>query len=135
MLVLMFLLVFFTFSQELVMSVTGYIHEGVYKVILGALFFTVISAVRYFALNFIYFNRGKTDEGESFLAGFGICGSLMIALYSLYMFVFLALLVPVAGIIMPEQCATIMGWLDSSYFAGDLYNNNLLLILFRDFLV
>ena len=90
MLVLMMLLVFFTFSKEVVMSVTGYIHEGVYKVLLGALFFSLISAIRYFALNFVYFNRGKTDEGESFLAGFGICGSLMVSVYSLYMFLFLA---------------------------------------------
>lgn len=90
MLALMLLLVFFTFSKEVVISVTGYIHEGVYKVLIGALFFTVISALRYFALNFIYFNRGKTDAGESFLAGFGICGSFMVALYSLYMFIFLA---------------------------------------------
>lgn len=50
----------------------------------------------------------------------------------LYVFLFLALLVPVAGLIVPEHCQTIMGWLDSSMIAGDLYNNNLLLILFRD---
>lgn len=52
----------------------------------------------------------------------------------LYVFVFLALLLPVVGLFMPEQCETVMGWLDSSVIAGDLYNNNLLLILFRDFL-
>ncbi len=90
MLALMFVLVLFAFSQETVMSVTGYIHEGVYKVLIGALFFILISAVRYFLLNAVYFNRGKLDAGESFLAGFGICGSLMVALYSLYMFFFLA---------------------------------------------
>lgn len=50
----------------------------------------------------------------------------------IYVFLFLALLVPVAGLIAPEHCQTIMGWLDSSMIAGDLYNNNLLLILFRD---
>lgn len=52
----------------------------------------------------------------------------------LYVFVFLALLLPVVGLFMPEQCETVMDWLDSSVIAGDLYNNNLLLILFRDFL-
>lgn len=52
----------------------------------------------------------------------------------LYVFVFLALLFPVVGLFMPEQCETVMDWLDSSVIAGDLYNNNLLLILFRDFL-
>ena len=52
----------------------------------------------------------------------------------LYVFVFLALLFPVVGLFMPQQCETVMSWLDSSVVAGDLYNNNLLLILFRDFL-
>ena len=52
----------------------------------------------------------------------------------IYVFVFLALVVPAVGLFMPEHCETVMGWLDSSVFAGDLYNNNLLLVLFRDFL-
>lgn len=51
----------------------------------------------------------------------------------LYVFVFLALLLPVVGLFMPEYCETVMEWLDNSIIAGDLYNNNLLLILFRDF--
>ena len=49
-------------------------------------------------------------------------------------FVLLALVVPAVGLFMPEHCETVMGWLDSSVIAGDLYNNNLLLVLFRDFL-
>ena len=51
----------------------------------------------------------------------------------LYVFLFLALLFPVVGLFMPSQCETVSGWLDSSFVAGDLYDNNLLLILFRDF--
>ena len=53
----------------------------------------------------------------------------------LYVFLFLALLVPVAGLIAPQHCQTILGLLDSSMVAGELYNNNLLLILFRDLMV
>ena len=53
----------------------------------------------------------------------------------LYVFVFLALLVPVAGLVGPEYCQTIVAWLDESMVAGDLYNNNLILILFRDLMV
>ncbi|MBQ1228922.1 MAG: CvpA family protein [Firmicutes bacterium] len=53
----------------------------------------------------------------------------------LYVFVFLALLVPVAGLVAPEYCQTIVAWLDESMVAGDLYNNNLILILFRDLMV
>lgn len=60
---------------------------------------------------------------------------LGITLGLLYVFLILALIVPVAGLIMPEHCQTIMTWLDESFVAGDLYNNNLLLILFRDFMV
>ena len=59
---------------------------------------------------------------------------LGIILGVIYVFVFLALIVPVVGLFMPEHCETVMGWLDSSVIAGDLYNNNILLVLFRDFL-
>lgn len=52
----------------------------------------------------------------------------------IYVFVFLALIIPAVGLFMPEHCETVMGWLDSSVIAGDLYNNNILLVLFRDFL-
>lgn len=57
---------------------------------------------------------------------------LGIVLGLIYVFVLLALMVPVLGLIMPEHCQTVMTWLDESFIAGDLYNNNLLLILFRD---
>ena len=57
---------------------------------------------------------------------------LGIVLGLIYIFVLLALLVPVLGLIMPEHCQTVLTWLDESFIAGDLYNNNLLLILFRD---
>ena len=50
------------------------------------------------------------------------------------MFVFLALLLPIVGLFMPENCQTVLEWLDNSIIAGDLYDNNILLILFRDFL-
>ena len=51
-----------------------------------------------------------------------------------YVFVFLALLLPIVGLFMPENCQTVLEWLDNSIIAGDLYDNNILLILFRDFL-
>ena len=46
----------------------------------------------------------------------------------------LALLFPLVGIFLPSYCDTVAGWMEGSYFAADLYNNNLLLILMRDFL-
>ena len=41
----------------------------------------------------------------------------------------LALLFPLVGIFLPSYCDTVAGWMEGSYFAADLYNNNLLLIL------
>ncbi len=52
----------------------------------------------------------------------------------LYVFLFLALLVPVISLFVPQHCETVMRWLDNSFIAGDLYDNNLLLIFFRDLL-
>lgn len=76
----------------------------------------------------------KNNEGFAGIMDW-LLGLLLGAILGiLYVFVFLALLLPVAGLFVPEQCRVILGWLDSSVIAGDLYNNNLLLILFRDFL-
>lgn len=90
MLAAMFALMMAAFSEDAILYITAYMPEGLYKVLVGALFFAVISAVRYFALNLAYFNRGKCDNGESFLAGFGFCGCFLITFYSVYMFIFLA---------------------------------------------
>ncbi len=45
-------------------------------------------------------------------------------------FLFLALLFPVASLIAPGQAQTIMSWFEGSFFAQDLYDNNLLLLIF-----
>ena len=57
-----------------------------------------------------------------------------ILLGALSVLLFLALLFPLVGIFLPSYCDTVAGWMEGSYFATDLYNNNLLLILMRDFL-
>lgn len=75
-------------------------------------------------------NKGFTGKIDWFM---GLLLGMILGV--LYVFLFLALLVPVAGLIVPEHCQTIMGWLEESMIAGDLYNNNLLLILFRDLVV
>ena len=64
-----------------------------------------------------------------------LLGILMgVLLGALSVLLFLALLFPLVGIFLPSYCDTVAGWMDDSYFAEDLYNNNLLLILFRDFI-
>jgi len=52
-----------------------------------------------------------------------------------YVYLFLALLVPVTGFIIPNQTETIMGWFEGARVAQWMYDNNLLLILFRDLLL
>ena len=64
----------------------------------------------------------------------GFVGGMDLLLGALSVLLFLALLFPLVGIFLPSYCDTVAGWMDDSYFAEDLYNNNLLLILFRDFI-
>lgn len=47
-------------------------------------------------------------------------------------FLFLALLFPVASLIVPDRAQDIMSWFDGSFFAQDLYDNNLLLLIFSN---
>ena len=47
-------------------------------------------------------------------------------------FVFLALLFPVASLVAPGHAQDIMSWFDGSFFAQDLYDNNLLLLIFSN---
>lgn len=45
-------------------------------------------------------------------------------------FLFLALLFPVSSLVSPGHAQEIMAWFDGSFFAQDLYDNNLLLLIF-----
>ena len=45
-------------------------------------------------------------------------------------FLFLALLFPVASLVAPGHATEIMGWFNGSFFAQSLYDNNLLLLIF-----
>ena len=50
-----------------------------------------------------------------------------------YVFVFLALIVPATALFMPDLSETLMASFAESRIAGSLYDNNLLLLIFRDF--
>ena len=71
---------------------------------------------------------------RSIVWNFGIAMGQQRIKGALSVLLFLALLFPLVGIFLPSYCDTVAGWMDDSYFAEDLYNNNLLLILFRDFI-
>ncbi len=89
MLVLMFLLMMYAFSENSTVYMSEIMPEFIYKVSVAFLFFAAVSAIRYFVLNMVYFNRDKINEGESFLAGYGFCGCALITLYSFFMFIML----------------------------------------------
>ena len=51
-----------------------------------------------------------------------------------YVFVFLAVIVPATALFMPELSQALMDSFAESKIAGSLYDNNILLLIFRDFL-
>lgn len=51
----------------------------------------------------------------------------------LYVFLVFAVLVPILGLIFPGLSEAVIDSMDDSYIAGFLYNNNVLLVLVRDF--
>ncbi len=89
MLVLMFLLIMFAFSENSTVYMSELMPEFIYKLTIVLMFFAAISALRYFVLNAVYFNKDKINEGESFLAGYGLCGCALITIYSVFMFIML----------------------------------------------
>ena len=60
----------------------------------------------------------------------GFTGTVDWILGLIVVFLFLALLFPVASLIVPDRSQDIMSWFDGSFFAQDLYDNNLLLLIF-----
>lgn len=51
-----------------------------------------------------------------------------------YVFAFLALIIPFTSVVAPGLSSELLTSLDESYFAAELYNNNILLVIFRDFI-
>ena len=75
------------------------------------------------------FNGGFFGFMDWFLGGALGCLSGLF-----YVFVFLAVIVPVTALFMPELSQTLMDSFAESKIAGSLYDNNILLLFFRDFL-
>lgn len=61
----------------------------------------------------------------------GLILGILIGFFNVLLF--LALLLPASGLMMPSLCEQLPGWFSGSVFAKDLFDNNLLLILLRDF--
>jgi len=105
------------------------------------LLFTVVSfLIIVFAVKFVIFGiilffskknaggvRGAVDGILGLIFGF-IKGILLV-------FVLLAVMIPLMSLFDAKFIEIIGGWLDSSFFAGSLYDNNFLALILRDFLI
>ena len=105
------------------------------------LLFTIISfLIIVFVVKFIFFAiifalskkhaggaRGVIDGILGMIFGF-VKGILLV-------FVLLAAMIPIISLFDTGLVDVIHGWLDSSYFAGSLYDNNFLALILRDFLI
>ncbi|MCL1808730.1 MAG: CvpA family protein [Clostridiales bacterium] len=98
-------------------------------------FLLVIIAVK---LVFFLLVSLLSKRGNSGVRGFvdGVLGLLMgLVKGAFIVFVLLAVMIPVTGLFDAKFTSVIIGWLDSSYFAGTLYDNNILVLIVRDFLM
>ena len=89
-LIVMFLLMMYAFSENSTAYMSALMPIGVYKITIAALFFFIVGLLRYFAVNALYFLRGKEDKGMSFMTGYGLSGASVAALYCLFMLVYVS---------------------------------------------
>lgn len=81
----------------------------------------------------IGFSKRSTKGFTGFLDGtFGLLAGFLRGV--VFVFLFLALLLPVVNLISPASTDLILRSLDSSYFARILYDNNYLVLVINDFL-
>ena len=98
-------------------------------------FLLVIFAAKLAFYLIIKFLSKKSNGG---VRGFidGVLGLIMGLIKGLFIVsALLAIMIPVLSIWDKGLVPVIQGWLDSSYFTGTLYDNNILVLIVRDFLV
>lgn len=114
------------------------VNEGVTKLLW--LFFTIIGfliiliTIRIVAS---FLERRFSHKGRGGFIGFSdkLLGLLLGSVVGIFnIMLVLALILPAAGFLVPSLSESIPAWFESSLFAKDIYDNNLLLILLRDFL-
>lgn len=114
------------------------VNEGVTKLLW--LFFTIIGfliiliTIRIVAS---FLERRFSHKGRGGFIGFSdkLLGLLLGSVVGIFnIMLVLALILPAAGLLVPSLSESIPAWFESSLFAKDIYDNNLLLILLRDFL-
>lgn len=75
-------------------------------------------------------NKGFTGFLDGF---FGLLAGFLRGV--VFVFLFLALLLPVVNLVSPASMSLILGSLDASHFARILYDNNYLVLIIHDFLM
>ena len=114
------------------------ITEGATK--LAWLFLTIIGFLLIFVgirfVGYLIQKNFSQKEREGFI-GFsdkmlGLVLGIIVGLFNVLLV--LALLLPICGFVAPGLSEQLPTWFDGSYFAKDIYDNNLLLILIRDFI-
>ena len=109
--------------------------EKIAAVLLGIFsFFLIVLMVNLAAFLLSHLFSRKHTGGCIGFMDWLLGGVMGVAVGAVYVFLFLALILPITGVIVPNLADNISHWFESSYFAGDLYDNNLLLIIFRDLL-
>lgn len=114
------------------------ITEGSTK--LAWLFLTIISFLLILlAIRFVadILSKSLSNREHDGLIGFsdkllGLLLGIVVGIF--HVLLFLALLLPLVGLFIPSLSQYLPGWFENSFFAKDIYDNNLLLILLRDFL-
>lgn len=108
--------------------------ETVARLLISVLaFIIIVVGLRLVLSLFIMAFSKKKNKGFPGFVDWVLGSVLGIILGALSVLLFLAALPVVVALFMPEKAEAIMGTFEGSYFAEDLYDNNLLLILFRDF--
>lgn len=107
--------------------------EKLAHVVITVFSFFLIAIILLILLSFVASllkHRNKDSLASSFDRVLGII--LGTALGLLYVYTFLALLIPVVGLIIPNQADTIMGWFEGSVISRAMYDNNLLIMLIKN---
>ncbi len=115
-------------------SLADVLRNSMTGIILQILSFALIVAV-VFAVSIVlkHFLSRQYQGGFIGFADWLLGGLLGVCCGMFNVFLLLALILPVCGVFFPELMDKITASLASSYFAGDLYDNNLLLLIFHVF--
>lgn len=116
-----------TANESLAYSVANSV-VGIFMTLIALLLLIITIGVITAILSSIF--SKKHNAGNLIGATDGLIGLVFgIARGALIVFIFLALLVPIAGLFFPEQVPSLSDSLNSSFFAGKVYDGNPLLIL------